>query len=621
MQKRWWWLVLLIPLFYRPILGLLLVFLLPGLGFVLNLFKSKYWHERIALSIGLSLALVILNGFFLNLVFGLKFWSVLISLLLITLIPLWIYFKREKIDFKKIKFPKLNKKQTLQIVMLVFCLSVLAVKVYKPHFSNPYPIHLDEWSRLLETTHVIDEGSYSDRINPQFIRLDPATRRLNPGFQLILSQFYIVSGVDQIEFFQYLPMLFAVLIGFIVFSFLTKISNQWVGFFAIIFISLMRTNENTLGISYLVALTMTFPLLYALMYSLYNAFQEKTSLYLLLASFLYFAVLVIHEQTGASFFPIILLYIIVSSVVFAIKNRDHFLVSVKGIFIVLASLIVPIFSLYVAKEIIWEGSFAKSWEMLLELFVWKGTSQIIFSYNFILFYGVLLAILAVIGAILIFKNLSMLAFLVWAVVDVWQVMNFRLNQVTYFSSIARIRHHAVLGLIPLSAFALYFLLDKLLNAVKKNKEKVLTITLVSLLVIMSVFSLTYVDTGRYLPEGKRPKSGSLMDPPIDYKDYQAILFLKEISSKQVVLADPMVSAAIYPISKNYIVASYQVEGDGFGGGRLMDVSRFFNTPSCLDKQIIAYQNSAVYVLSHKPINCDSFKQIYSENARYIYELE
>ncbi|MEE9525149.1 MAG: hypothetical protein V3V78_00900 [Candidatus Woesearchaeota archaeon] len=618
MQKRWWWLLLVIPLLYRPIWGLLLIFLLPGLGFILNSFKEKKLHEKIALSIALSLCLVILNGFIIHIFLGLSFWSVLISLLLISLIPVLVYFKKEKIDFKKIKLPRLNRKQILQIIMLIFCLSILAVKVYKPHFDNPYPIHLDEWSRLLETTHIIEEGKFNQGFNPQFVGHPSADVRLNPGFQFILSQFYLISGVDPILFFKYLPALFAILTGLIIFSFLTKISNQWVGLFAIIFLSFMKTNDNTLGISYLVALTMTFPLLYALMYSLYNAFEEKNSLYLLLASFIYFTVLVIHEQTGASFFPIILLYIIINAIIFAIKNKKHFLISTKGVFVVLASLLIPIFSLYVARALIWRGSLAKSWGLLLKLFVWKGISSIIYPYNFIKFYGIFFVVLAVIGVILIFKKWSMIVFLIWSLVDLSQIINFSLNQVTYFSSIARIRHHTVLGLIPLSAFALYFLLDMLFKVVKKNREKVFTVTLIIVIVVLSVLSLAYVDTGRYLPEDKRPRNGLRINPTIDYKDYQAILFLKGVSKGNIVLADPFVSAAIYPISKNYILASSQSR---YGGGRVNDVTSFFLTPSCLDKQIIAYQNSANYVLSRKPINCDSFKQIYSKNARYIYEVE
>lgn len=626
MQKRWWYsrlwyLLFLIPLLYRPILGIFLIFLLPGLGFVFNLFKNTKIHEKIALSIALSIALVVLNGFFLNMTFGLSFATVFTSLLLITLIPLFIYFKKQGFELLNLKFKKPSKEQIFRIILLIFCLLVLAVKVYKPHFENPYPIHLDEWSRLLETTHIIEEETFNNGFNPQFVGHPDAPRRLNPGFQFILSQFYIVSGVDHITFFQYLPALFAVMTGFILFSLLYKISSYWTGVFGIIFLSFMKTNDNTLGIAYLIALTMTFPLLYGMFYSLHNAFEKKKSIYFLLASFIYFTILVTHEQTGAAFMPIILAYVIISTVLLAVRDKEDIHFSKKGIFIAIISVIIPLSSLYVARDIIWKGTFMKSFHFLLDLIVWDGTSSITYSYNFVLFYGFALTILAILGTIMIFKNINMGVFIIWSLIAVGQVVNFYFNQVTYFSAIARIRHHAVLGLIPLSAYGLYSLLDSLSKLIKEHRDIIFTVISTVIILTATIISLNYVDKGKYLPEDKMPKHGLVITPTIDYKDYQAILFLKNISYKQVVLASPLTSAAISPISKNYIVASAQNSVDGFGGGNIQAVKKFFSMPSCINKQNIVYRNNIRYVLSTKPINCPFLKQVYSEDFRYIYKAE
>jgi hypothetical protein len=620
MQKRWWYLLFLIPLLYRPILGLFLIFFFPGLGFVLNLFKKTNTYEKISLSIALSLCLVVLNGFFLNMTFGLNFISVFISLALISLIPLYIYFKKEKFDFKKLEIKKPSNRQIFQIILLILCLSFLAVKVYQPHFNNPYPIHLDEWSRLLETVHIIDQGTFNQRYNPQFVGHPDAPVRLNPGFQFILSQFYIISGVNQITFFQYLPALFAILTAFILFSFLNKISNYWTGLFAIIFLSFLKTNDNTLGISYLIALTMTFPLLYALFHSLFNAFEKKDSLYFLLASFIYFTVCVIHEQTGAAFLPIILLYLLVSSIIFIVKNRKIEF-SLRGTIITIISLIIPFFSFYVARDLIWKGTLSKTIAFLLKLIVWQGITETSYPYNFILFYGPILLLLAIIGIIILYKNIDMNVFFIWSLIALGQVINFYYNHITYFSYIERIRHHAVLGLIPLSAYGLFSILDLSSKLIKNYKNIFLAAISIIIIIIASINSYNYIDNGNYLPEDKQPKNGLVLNPTIDYKDYQAILFLKTISYKQVVLADPQTSAAIYPISKNYIVASSENPDAGFGGGNMEAVKKFFSSSSCTEKQNIIYQNNVKYILSKKPINCPNLKQIYSSNLRYIYEVE
>lgn len=623
MQKRWWYdrliyLVFLIPLLYKPILGLAFIFFLPGFGFVLNLFKKTKIHEKIALSIALSIALVILNGFFLNMTFGLKFSTVFTSLLLIALIPLLIYFKR--IGFENIRIPKPTRHQILQIMMLVLCLSVLGFKVYKPHIDNNYPIHMDEWSRLLETTHIIEQETFNNRYNPQFVGHPDAPRRLNPGFQFILSQFYIVSGVDTITYFQYIPAIFAILTGFIMFSFLFKFSSYWTGLFAIIFLSFLKTNDNTLGISFLVALTMTFPLIYGMFYALNNTFEKRDSLYLLLASFLYFAVLVTHEQTGAAFLPIILVYLLVNFILIK-KRKESLNVSKKGIIMGLVSFILPLLSLYVARDIIWKGTFAKSFQFLMSLIVWEGISPIRFPYNFVVFYGTMLTILAIIGAVMVYKNRNMNVFLIWSLIAVGQVVNFYFNHITYFSALERIRHHAVLGLVPLSAYGLYYLLNKISKNIKQHKEEIFSIFSIAIILLVSMVSLAYVDRGEYLPESKQPEHHLLMAPAIDYKDYQAISFIGKISNKQVVMAELLTSATIYPISKNYVVATAQNKFDGFGGGRTETVKNFFSTRSCTEKQNLIYKNNVKYVLSTKPINCNFLDKIYSKNFRYIYEAQ
>ena len=625
MQKRWWYgrlwyLLFLIPLLYKPILGIALIFLLPGLGFVLNLFKKTKAHEKIALSIALSIALVVLNGFFLNITFGLNFGTVFTSLLLITLTPLAIYFWRNNDYLEEFKVPRPTKQQVFSIVLLILCLTVLAFKVYKPHVNNPYPIHLDEWSRLLETNHIIEQETFNNRYNPQFVGHPPPPRRLNPGFQFILSQFYIVSGVDQITFFQYLPALFAVLAGFIIFSFLFKISNYWTGLFAIVFMSFLKTNDNTLGISFLVALTMTFPLLYGMFYSLHNSFEKKNSLYLLLASFLYFAVLVIHEQTGAAFMPIVLIYIVISIILIKVKN-ETIQVSKRGILIGLVSVIVPLFSLYVARDIIWKGSFMESVNYMFSLIVWEGVNPIRFSYNFVVFYGVILTILAVIGTVMVFRNLDMNVFIIWSLIAVGQVVNFYFNHLTYFSALERVRHHATLGLIPLSAYGTYSLLKILSKYVKEHKEEMFSIVAIAIIILASMVSLSYVDMGEYLPEKKQPEHQLLMAPTVNYQDYQAILFLKNITTKEVVMAELLTSAAIYPISQNYVVSTAQNKYDGFGGGRTEAVKSFFLTRSCTEKLNTVYRNNIKYVLSKRPINCDFLELIYSKDFRYVYKAQ
>ena len=81
----------------RAIVAFVLVFLLPGFAWTLIFFRKLSKLERIALSFGLSIALVVLSVLGLNVAFGVRIsgTNALITIVVITVIPLGIYFVRK----------------------------------------------------------------------------------------------------------------------------------------------------------------------------------------------------------------------------------------------------------------------------------------------------------------------------------------------------------------------------------------------------------------------------------------------------------------------------------------------------------------------------------------------
>lgn len=78
----------------RALLGFVIVFFLPGFAWTLVFFKQLHIIERIALSFGLSIAVITLSLLFLNTVVGTKitgFNSVLV-ILVVTIIPVAVYY-------------------------------------------------------------------------------------------------------------------------------------------------------------------------------------------------------------------------------------------------------------------------------------------------------------------------------------------------------------------------------------------------------------------------------------------------------------------------------------------------------------------------------------------------
>lgn len=78
----------------RALLGFILVFFLPGFTWTLVFFKQINVIERIALSFGLSIAVVTLSLIALNLLVGIKITGLNSALIIIvvTIIPLVFYY-------------------------------------------------------------------------------------------------------------------------------------------------------------------------------------------------------------------------------------------------------------------------------------------------------------------------------------------------------------------------------------------------------------------------------------------------------------------------------------------------------------------------------------------------
>ena len=84
--------------FLRATIGFILVFFLPGFAWTLVFFSRVSIVERIALSFGLSIALVTLSVLSLNVLFGIRIIGLnsLLTIIVITIIPLVIYYLKRR---------------------------------------------------------------------------------------------------------------------------------------------------------------------------------------------------------------------------------------------------------------------------------------------------------------------------------------------------------------------------------------------------------------------------------------------------------------------------------------------------------------------------------------------
>ena len=83
----------------RALLGFILVFFLPGFAWTLVFFKQVNVIERIALSFGLSIAVVTLSILVLNVLVGVRItgFNSLLIIIVITIIPVGFYYLKKLI--------------------------------------------------------------------------------------------------------------------------------------------------------------------------------------------------------------------------------------------------------------------------------------------------------------------------------------------------------------------------------------------------------------------------------------------------------------------------------------------------------------------------------------------
>ena len=84
----------------RAIIGFILMFFLPGFAWTLVFFKRLNIIERIALSVGLSIAIITLSILVAHLLLGLKITGVnsLLIIIVIVIIPLAIYYLKRLVS-------------------------------------------------------------------------------------------------------------------------------------------------------------------------------------------------------------------------------------------------------------------------------------------------------------------------------------------------------------------------------------------------------------------------------------------------------------------------------------------------------------------------------------------
>ena len=219
------------------------------------------------------------------------------------------------------------------------------------------------------------------------------------------------------------------------------------------------------------------------------------------------------------------------------------------------------------------------------------------SYSIPQFYGYALLVLAIMGIYSSLKNKRQTILVHAAIITSLLLLMFAIYRFTVFIPYQRVVYYFAISLVLLSAIGLY-------NTARQftNKKAII------LLAIGIVLAISFIGY-KNVPIGVEPYH--IINP----EEYEALKFLSQISTDQVVLANSLKSATIYPLTHNY--AAVLAQGSMLG----REIKKFNNYPAkdCKEKYSAAREYEINYVLIENKIECEGFLEIYNKGI-YLYKI-
>ena len=511
------------------------------------------------------------------------------------------------------------KKNRFGLLIIILILIFIFIKVYSIHSNYNYPIHLDEYHHIAQSVQIIEKKGFV-QTNPYFAD-EIGHENLEPGFHILLSELFLLTGIDPVRHYGFLPALFACLSAFMLFVLVNKITNNfWTGIFAMLFFASLKSSVNILGINFFTPLTACIPLIYLFLLMLTKALLDGDIKRLFISIILSACLVIIYPLCGTLIIPISLLYFLLNpgiirefyfktKEIFAIEklNKDkilYFKTVVLSIIIILA--IITVF-FYFWRYI----PLSRNKNQIINSLIFReGWGKVEIKYFLPYLYGIISTILALMGMIISFKQKKYLIFVFFSFITVGLTSMFNKFGFTILSPYQRTLYFAMLFLIPLSAIGLSYITDCMKKLKISFLSKIAKEPMVAFLVII-IFICVFLDSYTLIEERKTYSSSIISE-----EEYIAIKWLeKNYGSHNIVLAPVFVSSTIYPISRNYVVSILP----GQLRGKNLNASIDFFNVGCNEKKRIIEENKANLVFSKGKIDCNWLKEVYS-NKNFIYEV-
>jgi hypothetical protein len=454
-----------------------------------------------------------------------------------------------------------NKKLLLLPAVIVF----LFLIIYSPHFIHTYPFHFDEWSHISGATRIREQGlSYFSHYS-----------LVEVGFDIILL--FISFFFNLIIIYQFLPAINAVIIAVVLFYFMRKNFNYWVGgLVSILFLASLRSNVNILGLWFYVPIIGAIVFDYLCLFFLEESVRTDKPKKIYLVVLFLFLIAFIHQSSFLVIFLVTLIY-------FCFNYK--FVLNHKKYFIPFLILIFPAIVMFLF--------FSNGLQNIPKFFnrlLWAPSITQI-NFNPFLFYGILLSLFAVAGYYFCYKKRKLLPFRIYVVIPLINLFMFPFTNFTVFSAYQRYIYHFMIAAVPLSSVGFYYSIKYIQNYLKKYNKIVVNITVGALI----IFSFMTIFVGYY----KLYPRASLYYS-IDSDEYEALQSLRDYPEGKVLalrrLGAPM-----------KVVSGHEALFNFVNSENIIKLNEFYSGDCDIKKEML-YNNyfrrqKTGYVHSKKQINC------------------
>lgn len=493
----------------------------------------------------------------------------------------------------------------IQKILIVSILIATFALVYSPHLNYEFPLHIDEWHHISKTIKLT---------NGEYFVGNGAAANLEMGFHFILAPLAMVT--DIVLIYQFLPALWAMLAGLMIFYVIRQQTGKfWLALLAMIFFASIKSNVNITGLWFFTPLTFSIPFIYLYIYLFVDGIYNHNKKNILLSLLIMCTLLLIHSISVLFSIPILIIYSLIN---FKYLKSEYKFFSIF--------LIVPVIGLLFYKLTMhtdWTDTLA---HLITALQFKQGWGILEIRNIFTETYSTIGYILALFGAMSILSLKKDLRrkysiFIIWPMISATLIIIYRITGVSYLTPYQRNLYYFTLSLPILSAFGLYYpliVIKQQINQLRFSQTNRLHLKkIMTAIIIIPLFVLAF-KSYYFIP--KRIDIYHI----IDNNNYQALLFLKSLP-RAGIMADPLISSAIYPITNQYPVTVLIFEENK------RRVMRFFYATNCDARQnAINGRNKALteqgreaehvkYIWLTVPIDCE-WSVIYQENDNYIYQI-